>query len=77
MNAAVITGIFEGLSEESQLSALDYLRYLAERDSRRKAEKARRILEEVDALLDGDTGWASEEEMTADLAALRRKSEGL
>lgn len=77
MNAAVITGLFEGLSEESQISALDYLRYLAERDGRRKADKARRIFEKVDTLLDGDTGWESEEEMIADLAEFRRKNEGL
>lgn len=40
-----------------------------------RVERARRIFEEIDALLDGDTGWASEEEMIADLAQFRRDRE--
>ncbi len=48
------------IAEESQLSA---------------TEQARRAFENVDAILDGDTGWASEEEMIADLAEFRRQRE--
>ena len=44
-------------------------------EGQRKAEQARRAFERVDAILDGDTGWASEEEMIADLAEFRRKRE--
>ena len=63
MDAAVIN--------ESQISACDF----ADRDGLRNAEQARRAFEAVDAILDGDTGWASEEEMIADLAEFRRKRE--
>ena len=44
-------------------------------EGRRKAEHLKRVFEEIDAILDGDTGWASEEEMIADLAEFRRKRE--
>lgn len=44
-------------------------------EGRRKAEQARRAFEEMHAILDGDTGWASEEEMIADLTEFRRKRE--
>ncbi|MBQ9521220.1 MAG: hypothetical protein IJR72_01450 [Oscillospiraceae bacterium] len=44
-------------------------------EGQRKAEQAQRAFERVDAILDGDTGWASEEEMIADLAEFRRKRE--
>ena len=44
-------------------------------DGQRKAERTRRAFERVDAILDGDTGWASEEEMIADLAEFIRKRE--
>ena len=35
--------------------------------------RTQRIFEEMSEILDGDTGWASEEEMIADLAEFRRK----
>ena len=44
-------------------------------DGRRKAERAQRAFDEVKEILNGDTGWASEEEMIADLAEFRRKRE--
>ena len=75
ISVSAITGMFESLSEEDQISALDYIQYLRDRAGRRKAEQARRAFEEVDRLLNGDTGWASEEEMIADLAQFRRERE--
>ena len=74
MNTATITDMFECLTEESQTAAVSYIKYLMYMDGRRKAEEAQRAFENVDAILDGDTGWASEEEMIADLAEFRRKS---
>ena len=75
MKTAMMNDIFETLSEESQISVIDYIQYLAYREGKRNAEQARRAFEAVDAILDGDTGWASEEEMIADLAEFRRKRE--
>ena len=77
MNVAVITGMLEGLSEESRVSAFDYIQYLAQREGARKAEQAQRTFEKVDALLDGKPGWTNEAEMIAELAAFRRSREGL
>ena len=75
ISVSAITGMFESLSEEDQISALDYIQYLRDRAGRRKVEQARQAFEEVDRLLNGDTGWASEEEMIADLAQFRRERE--
>ena len=44
-------------------------------EGQRKAERTRRAFDEVQKILNGDTGWASEEEMIADLAEFRRKRE--
>lgn len=73
VNAAMVTDLFEKLSEESQIAAASYIQYLMYMEGQRKAERARRAFEAVDAMLDGDTGWASEEEMIADVAEFRRK----
>ena len=67
--------MLECLTEESRSAAVSYIKYLMYMDGQRKAERARRAFERVDAILDGDTGWASEEEMIADLAEFRRKHE--
>ena len=44
-------------------------------EGQQKAKQAQRAFENVDAILDGNTGWASEEEMIADLAEFRRQRE--
>ena len=77
MNAAVLTNLFESMSEETQGTAVVIFQALADMDRKRRVEKARLAFEKVDALLDGDTGWATEEEMIADLAEFRRQNEGL
>ncbi len=74
MKALTITDMIESLTEESQSAAVSYIKYLMYMDGQRDAEQARRAFERVDAILDGDTGWTSEEEMIADLAEFRRKS---
>ena len=68
-----VTDILEGLSNENLISAYDYIRQLAKEQGRRKAERAQRAFDHVKEILDGDTGWTSEEEMIADLAEFRRK----
>ena len=44
-------------------------------EGQRKAERTRRAFDHMKEILNGDTGWASEEEMIADLAEFRRKHE--
>ena len=73
VNAAILTGMIECLSEENRFAAFSYIQYLMNMEGRRKAERTQRIFEEMSEILDGDTGWASEEEMIADLAEFRRK----
>ena len=73
MKTAMMNDLFEVLSEEDQTSVLDYIQYLADSAGRRKAERAQRAFDHVKEILNGDTGWASEEEMIADVAEFRRK----
>ncbi len=73
VNTAMLTDMVECLSEESRFAAFSYIQYLMDMEGRRKAERTRRIFEEMSEIIEGDTGWASEEEMIADLAEFRRK----
>ena len=73
VSTATLTDMFECLSEENRFAVFSYVQYLMDMEGRRKAERTRRLFEEMSEILDGDTGWASEEEMIADLAEFRRK----
>ncbi|MCR5220727.1 MAG: hypothetical protein K6E31_07025 [bacterium] len=72
MNTALVNELYVQLSDESKSDAIDYMEYLIERDRKRRAEKLVKACEEIDKILDGDTGWANEEEMVADMANFRK-----
>lgn len=74
VNTAMLADMLECLSEENRFAVFSYVQYLMDMEGRRKAQQAQRAFENVDTILNGDTGWASEEEMIADLAEFRRKS---
>ena len=76
MQTAAVSGLYEQLSEEDKALAVDYLKFLVIRSREKKAEGARKAFAEVDAVLQGETGWKSEEEMIEDLAAFRRSRQG-
>ena len=65
--------MLECLTEESRSAAVSYIKYLMYMDGQRKAERAQRAFDHVKEILNGDTGWMSEEEMIADVAEFRRK----
>lgn len=72
MNTALVNELYIQLSDESKSDAIDYMKYLIERDRKRRAEKLVKACKEIDQILDGDTGWVNEEEMVADMANFRK-----
>ena len=63
-----LTQILETLTEEDYRAAIKYAEFLAA--SRKKNTRA--TVKEIQKLLKDDKGWASEEDMLADMAAFRR-----
>ncbi|MBQ3641544.1 MAG: hypothetical protein IJJ70_10125 [Treponema sp.] len=56
------------LTDEDYLAAIKYVEFLAE--MRKNATK--KTIREIQGLFKDDKGWASEEEMLADMAEFRR-----
>ena len=73
MDIAVVNQVFQRLPEAAQAEAFDFIQFLASREGKWKAAKARRAFEKIDKILDGDTGgWQSEEDIAEEIMADRR-----
>ena len=78
MDISMVNQVFSGLSETAQVEAFDFIQYLAEREGKRRAAKARRAFERIDEILDGDTGgWRTEEDVLEEITADRRAGRSL
>ena len=78
MDISVMNQVFLGLPETAQIEAYDFIQYLAEREGRHRAAKARRAFARIDEILDGDTGgWQSEDEVAEEIMADRRAGRNL
>lgn len=69
--------LIETLDEKSCEEAITYMEFLQEKTRREKAQKVDMLMSEINKMFEDDKGWASEEEMIADLANFRRNREGL
>lgn len=72
-----VNQLLNNLDEEDYGKAVSYIQFLSESRRRSNARKATEVLDEIQSILDGDTGWESEEEMFADMAQYRREHLGL
>lgn len=71
--AITVNQLLNTLDEEDYGKAVSYIQFLSESRRRTKAKKATEVLDEIQSILDGDTGWKSEEEMLADMAQFRKE----
>ena len=73
MNESALSTRFALLTAEGQKAVLDYLEYVLYRERLQAAEDMRNAFEEMDRILDGDTGgWQSEDDALAEIMAQRR-----
>ena len=73
MDISMVNQVFQRLPEAAQVEAFDFIQFLASREGKWKAAKAKRAFEKIDEILDGDTGgWQSEEEVAEEIMADRR-----
>ena len=73
MNENALSTRFALLTEEGQKAVLDYMEYVLYRERVRAAQTMRNAFEDMDRILDGDTGgWRSEEDALAEIMAERR-----
>lgn len=78
MDISVMNQVFLRLPETAQAEAFDFIQYLAEREGKRRAAKAKRAFEKLDEILDGDTGgWQSEEDVLEEIMSDRRAGRNL
>lgn len=78
MDISVMNQVFLRLPETAQVEAFDFIQYLAEREGKRRAAKAKRAFEKLDEILDGDTGgWQSEEDVLEEIMSDRRAGRNL
>ncbi|MBQ6986887.1 MAG: hypothetical protein IJQ81_07095 [Oscillibacter sp.] len=73
MNENALSTRFALLTEEGQKAVLDYMEYVLYRERVRAAQTMRNAFEDMDRILDGDTGgWRSEDDALAEIMAERR-----
>lgn len=65
--------MLNSLEEEYYNSAISFIQYLSETRKKKKAEESKNILREIQGIFSDESGWDSEEDMIADMAAFRRK----
>ena len=64
--------VFSLLSQQSKQTVVDFMNYLADQERTFKAENIQQAFSRIQSLLDGDTGWQTEEEMMEELLQDRR-----
>ena len=78
MDISMVNQVFLALPEAAQVEVFDFMQYLADREGKRRAAKARRAFARIDEILDGDTGgWQSEDEIAEEIMADRRAGRNL
>lgn len=66
--AMQLSQMMQTLTEEDYLAAIKYVEFL----SAMRKNAAKQTLHEIQGIFTDDKGWASEEEMLADMAEFRR-----
>ena len=67
-----INVLLKDLDSEDYTVAIDYIKLLAENRRRQRKLETIAAMNEFQSVLEGDKGWASEEEMLSDMAEFRR-----
>ena len=67
-----INVLLKDLDSEDYMVVIDYIKLLAENRRRQRNLETIAAMNEFQSVLEGDKGWASEEEMLSDMAEFRR-----
>ena len=68
-----INSLLNTVESEDYPAIVDFLKIVSQNRNRQKALATIAAMNEFQALLNGDKGWASEEEMLKDMAEFRRE----
>ena len=71
--AMKLTNMLNSLEEEDYNVAISFIQYLSETRKKKKADESKKILKEIQGIFSDDSGWDSQENMIADMAAFRRE----
>lgn len=72
-----VNNMLDTLEEEDYKMAISYIQFLSDCRKKERVKKAAEIMDKFQAMAGEDKGWASEEEMLADMADFRRGRMGL
>lgn len=75
--AVIVSDLLDTLDEDDYKAAISFIEYLSSSRKKKRAEKNKAALSEIQSMFAEDKGWDSEQSMLDDMAAFRKERMGL
>ena len=75
--AVTVNELLNTLDEDDYKAAISFIEYLSISKKKKRAEKSRDMLSEIQNIFEDDKGWDSEQDMLDEMAAVRKERMGI
>ena len=75
--AVTVNELLNNLDEDDYKAAISFIEYLSISKKKKRAEKSRDMLSEIQNIFEDDKGWDSEQDMLDEMAAFRKERMGI
>ena len=75
--AVTVNELLNTLDEDDYKAAISFIEYLSISKKKKRAEKSRDMLSEIQNIFEDDKGWDSEQDMLDEMAAFRKERMGI
>lgn len=75
--AVEVNDLLDTLEEDDYKAAISFIEYLSDSRKKKRTEKNRAALSEIQSMFSDDKGWDSEQSMIDDMAAFRKERMGV
>ena len=75
--AVTVNDLLATLEEDDYKAAISFIEYLSSSRKKKRAEKNKAALSEIQSMFAEDKGWDSEQSMLDDMAAFRKERMGI
>ena len=75
--AVEVNDLLDTLEEYDYKAAISFIEYLSDSRKKKRTEKNRAALSEIQSMFSDDKGWDSEQSMIDDMAAFRKERMGV
>ena len=72
-----VNELLNTLDEDDYKAAISFIEYLSISKKKKRAEKSRDMLSEIQNIFEDDKGWDSEQDMLDEMAAFRKERMGI